>query len=58
MQVGCHMEEQEYGTFKPVWTRSSVKFDESDRAWQKNLDIVCPGRYVSFGIMGQVSEVT
>ena len=53
IQVGCHMEEQEYGTFKHIWTRVNIKSDETEHSWRKNLDIVRPGRYIIY-----ISSVT
>ena len=46
IKVGCHMEEQEYGTFKHIWTRVNIKSDETERGWPKFLNIVRPGRYI------------
>ena len=48
IQVGCHMEEHEDGTFKHIWTHVDIKSDETERAWPKNLDIVRPGRYIIY----------
>ena len=46
------MEEQEDGTFKHIWTRVNIKYDETERAWPKNLDIVRPGRYIVYMFSG------
>ena len=48
LEAGCHMEEQEYGTFKHIWTRVNVLSDATKHAIQdkKKIDIVCPGRYL------------
>ena len=47
IQAGCHIEEQEDGTFKHIWTRVGVKFDETEDACQdtREIDVVRPGRY-------------
>ena len=53
VQAGCHIEEQVDGTFKHIWTRVSVKFDETEGAWKDitNIDVVRPGRYCMIHIL-------